>query len=108
MWDDERDARLRREAMAWLAIRTNDGADAISSSELLEFTFDGEPVPTGCCATSGAGTTPTTLRTARCRNIVAHTTRCCACAVRNGLALCKIHHAAFDANILGVRPDLAT
>lgn len=25
----------------------------------------------------------------------------------NGLALCKIHHAAFDANILGVRPDLA-
>lgn len=27
-------------------------------------------------------------------------------AVRNGLALCKIHHAAFDARILGVRPDL--
>lgn len=26
--------------------------------------------------------------------------------IRNGLALCKIHHAAFDANILGVRPDL--
>jgi putative restriction endonuclease len=25
--------------------------------------------------------------------------------VPNGLALCKIHHAAFDANILGVRPD---
>jgi putative restriction endonuclease len=25
--------------------------------------------------------------------------------VSNGLALCKIHHAAFDANILGVRPD---
>lgn len=24
----------------------------------------------------------------------------------NGLALCKIHHAAYDANILGVRPDL--
>ena len=24
----------------------------------------------------------------------------------NGLALCKIHHAAFDQNILGVRPDL--
>ena len=24
----------------------------------------------------------------------------------NGLALCKIHHAAFDANILGIRPDL--
>lgn len=43
MWDDEKDARLRREAIAWLALRTNDGADAISSSELLEFTFDGEP-----------------------------------------------------------------
>lgn len=26
--------------------------------------------------------------------------------VSNGLALCKIHHAAYDANILGVRPDL--
>jgi putative restriction endonuclease len=25
--------------------------------------------------------------------------------VRNGLALCKIHHAAFDTNILGIRPD---
>ena len=27
--------------------------------------------------------------------------------VPNGLALCKIHHAAYDANIVGVRPDLA-
>lgn len=27
-------------------------------------------------------------------------------SVRNGLALCKIHHAAFDAHILGIRPDL--
>jgi len=26
--------------------------------------------------------------------------------VSNGLALCKIHHAAFDSNILGIRPDL--
>lgn len=26
--------------------------------------------------------------------------------VPNGLALCKLHHAAFDTNILGVRPDL--
>lgn len=25
--------------------------------------------------------------------------------VRNGLALCKIHHAAFDQNIVGIRPD---
>ncbi len=27
--------------------------------------------------------------------------------VPNGLALCKIHHAAYDQNILGVRPDLS-
>lgn len=27
-------------------------------------------------------------------------------SVRNGLSLCKIHHAAFDARILGIRPDL--
>jgi putative restriction endonuclease len=27
-------------------------------------------------------------------------------AVTNGLALCKIHHAAYDRNILGIRPDL--
>lgn len=26
-------------------------------------------------------------------------------AVRNGMAMCKIHHAAMDAHILGVRPD---
>jgi putative restriction endonuclease len=26
--------------------------------------------------------------------------------VRNGMALCKIHHAAFDRHILGIRPDL--
>jgi putative restriction endonuclease len=26
-------------------------------------------------------------------------------SVRNGLALCKIHHAAFDADILGISPD---
>ena len=25
--------------------------------------------------------------------------------VTNGLALCKIHHAAFDGNLLGIRPD---
>jgi putative restriction endonuclease len=25
--------------------------------------------------------------------------------VTNGLALCKLHHAAFDANLLGVTPD---
>jgi putative restriction endonuclease len=26
--------------------------------------------------------------------------------VCNGLAMCKIHHAAFDARIIGIRPDL--
>ena len=26
--------------------------------------------------------------------------------VPNGLALCKLHHAAFDRNIIGIRPDL--
>jgi putative restriction endonuclease len=26
--------------------------------------------------------------------------------ISNGLALCKLHHAAFDRNILGIRPDL--
>jgi putative restriction endonuclease len=26
--------------------------------------------------------------------------------VPNGLAMCKIHHAAFDRNIIGIRPDL--
>lgn len=25
--------------------------------------------------------------------------------VKNGLSLCKIHHAAFDSNIIGIRPD---
>lgn len=25
--------------------------------------------------------------------------------VQNGIALCKLHHAAFDSNILGIRPD---
>ncbi|MFZ1288244.1 MAG: HNH endonuclease [Candidatus Phosphoribacter sp.] len=38
--DDE--LALRREAMAWLALRTNDGSDAISRDELTRFTFRGE------------------------------------------------------------------
>lgn len=25
--------------------------------------------------------------------------------IQNGMALCKIHHAAYDRNILGIRPD---
>jgi putative restriction endonuclease len=31
---------------------------------------------------------------------------CKADPVPNGIALCKLHHAAFDRHILGVRPDL--
>lgn len=33
----EFDARLRREAMAWLTVRTNDGLDPISTKDLLDF-----------------------------------------------------------------------
>src|SRR5690606_30558973 len=43
MWDAVVDMRLRREAMAWLAIRTHDGAVPISSRELDEFRFNGLP-----------------------------------------------------------------
>lgn len=40
----EDEVALRREAMAWLALRTNDGRDAISRDELTRFTFKGERV----------------------------------------------------------------
>lgn len=43
MWDDDRDARLRREAMAWLSVRSNDGREPLHSSDLLDFAFDGAP-----------------------------------------------------------------
>jgi len=39
----EFDSRLRREAMAWLTLRTNDGLNAISSTDLLDFEIDGRP-----------------------------------------------------------------
>lgn len=65
----------------------------------------------------------------RFRVLNAYEGRCCICSLRhrelldaahilpdthprgepwvsNGLSLCKLHHAAYDANILGVRPDL--
>ncbi len=65
----------------------------------------------------------------RARVLQAYATRCAICALRhgelldaahiiadglphgqpvvpNGLSLCKIHHGAFDRNILGIRPDL--
>lgn len=41
--DDATDARLRAEAMAWLTVRTQDGARPISREELGDFTFDGAP-----------------------------------------------------------------
>lgn len=41
--DDATEARLRGEAMAWLTVRTQDGARSISREELGDFTFDGEP-----------------------------------------------------------------
>jgi putative restriction endonuclease len=37
------DARLRREAQAWLTVRTHDGQVPISSDELEDFAFDGHP-----------------------------------------------------------------
>jgi len=37
----EFDVRLRREAMAWLTVRTNDGLDPISTRDLLDFSIDG-------------------------------------------------------------------
>jgi len=42
MWDVDLDARLRREVMAWLTVRTHDGAQPISTHELSDFAFDGE------------------------------------------------------------------
>lgn len=43
MWDAGQDDRLRREVMAWLTVRTQDGAQPISTEELADFRFDGEP-----------------------------------------------------------------
>ncbi|MDR7363368.1 HNH endonuclease [Nocardioides marmoribigeumensis] len=68
-------------------------------------------------------------RVFRTQIMLAYETRCAVCALRhdslldaahiiadgqpdglpvvpNGLALCKIHHAAYDGRILGIRPDL--
>ncbi len=38
----EDEVELRREAMVWLALRTNDGRDAISRDELTRFMYKGE------------------------------------------------------------------
>jgi len=42
MWDRARQERLRREATAWLTVRTHDGATPVSREELGDFRFDGE------------------------------------------------------------------
>lgn len=41
--DGGTDARLREEAMAWLSMRTHDGAIPLTRDELGDFAFDGEP-----------------------------------------------------------------
>lgn len=38
------DARLRRAAMIWLAVRTNDGADALPWTDYEDFIFEGERI----------------------------------------------------------------
>ncbi len=38
----EDEVELPRKAMVWLALRTNDGRDAISRDELTRFTYKGE------------------------------------------------------------------
>lgn len=45
MWSEADDAELRREAMQWLAVRTNDGLESLRSDEISEFRFRGEPFP---------------------------------------------------------------
>ncbi|MGW6694915.1 HNH endonuclease [Rhodococcus sp. NPDC054953] len=37
------DTRLRREAMAWLTVRTNDGLESITRTDLEDFAIDGQP-----------------------------------------------------------------
>lgn len=71
--DEER--ALRHEAMAWLAVQTHDGRDAISRADLAAFEFRGERIDAA--------------------HIVEDGHELGIAAVRNGLALCKIHHAAF-------------
>ncbi|GAA5228428.1 HNH endonuclease [Paeniglutamicibacter antarcticus] len=41
-WSAERDRRLRDEAIAWLKLRTNDGAVPLTRSEIKDFSFDGD------------------------------------------------------------------
>ncbi len=41
-WGPDVDAWLRREAMAWLAVRSDDGIHPIATADIGDFTFDGE------------------------------------------------------------------
>lgn len=43
MWSDADDLALRTAAIDWLRFRTNDGLDAISSADIGDFRFRGEP-----------------------------------------------------------------
>lgn len=43
MWSDEMDLQLRREAMAWLAALSSDGDRFLSSEEIGDFRFAGQP-----------------------------------------------------------------
>ena len=43
MTGDSLDSRIRREAQAWLAVRTHDGQIPISWQDLLDFEIDGRP-----------------------------------------------------------------
>lgn len=44
-WSADADLALRQEAMTWLSLMTNDGADPLSSEEIKEFRFRGSPMP---------------------------------------------------------------
>lgn len=44
LFDDDEDDRLRREAMAWLTIRTNDGADPLTWLDIEDFRFDDDGI----------------------------------------------------------------
>lgn len=41
----DEDRELRRQAIEWLAVRTNDGAESLLSTEIGQFRFRGEPMP---------------------------------------------------------------
>lgn len=43
LWSHDEDARLRREAIAWLTVRSNDGQTPLSTDDISDFSFDGQP-----------------------------------------------------------------